>query len=101
MQVWAGLAMVFAQVWDRFEQVYEAECCKSYKFYRLCRRDVCLHVGVGRVWGRFGYIYIYIYITLVLHTGVSQVWGGLTQSDAESVHSFVMLRQVDNRVGQV
>ena len=28
-QVWAGLAMVFTQVRDRFEQVYEAECWKK------------------------------------------------------------------------
>ena len=47
---------------------------------------------LGRVW---------IYLTLVLHTGVGQVWGGLTQDDAESVHAFVMLRQVANRFGQV
>ena len=94
-QAWAGLAMVFAQVWDSCEHVYEADRCKNWEFYCLCRRDVYLHVGVGRVWEgldifNFGF-----------HAGVGQVWGGLNQNDAESVHSFVMLRQVANRFGQV
>ena len=42
--------MGFAQVWDRFEQVYEPECCKICQFYRLRRRDAYLHVGVKRSW---------------------------------------------------
>ena len=67
-QVWAGLALVFVQVWDRFEQAQEQTVADTFSFYtglgRLKTGSDRLRVDSTQVWDRFG-------------TGLGQVWTGL------------------------
>ena len=55
---------------------------KNYQLYRLCRRDVHLHVGVGRGWGVFGYIYLWF---------LTQMWAKFLEVELRTMQNVYTL----------